>query len=259
MRDLFDKTSAVDPVAAARRGARPALRRRFYDTVSVAADDAAGDDDFVVTLDGKPAHTPAGAILAAPNLELARALAAEWDAQREKIDPAKMPLTRLANTIIDGVAKAPGRVAADIAKYLASDLLFYRAEAPPGLVDLQKRHWDPILDWANDAWGARFVLQTGIVHVEQPAAALAAVRAAIPDDPWRLGAIHVITTLTGSALIALAMARGFLPADEAWRAAHVDEDWNIAQWGGDEAALSRRAFRFAEFSAAATVLRCCPD
>jgi len=254
MRALFD-IPADDPREAARRGARPALRERFYETVSVAE----AGDNFVVQLDGKPAHTPAGAVLAAPTPELARALAAEWQAQRARIDPATMPLTRLANTIIDGVAKAPGPVAAELAKYLSSDLLFYRAEAPQGLFENQNRDWDPILNWAEAAFGARFVLQTGIVHVAQPPAALASVCAAIPADPWRLGALHVLTTLTGSALLALAVARGFLSADDAWRAAHVDEDWNILQWGADAVALERRTARFAEFSAAAAVLRYCPD
>jgi chaperone required for assembly of F1-ATPase len=169
-----------------------------------------------------------------------------------------MPLTRLANAIIDGVADASLPVAAEIAKYLASDLVFYRATSPPGLVERQARHWDPILDWARQALGADFKLGEGVVYVAQPEAALAAARAAIPEEPWRLGAVHAITTLTGSALIALAMARGALSADAAWQAAHVDEDWNMAQWGRDEMAMARRDFRLAEFSAAATVLASCP-
>jgi len=151
---------------------------------------------------------------------------------------------------------APVPVAEEIGKYLASDLLFYRAAAPPGLVERQARHWDPILDWARQALGADFKLGEGVVYVAQPEAALAAACAAIPEQPWRLGAVHVVTTLTGSALIALAMARGALSADAAWQAAHVDEDWNMAQWGGDEMAIARREFRFAEFQAAATVLAC---
>jgi chaperone required for assembly of F1-ATPase len=171
------------------------------------------------------------------------------------IDPAKMPLTRLANAIIDGVAATPQPVAAEIAKYLASDLLFYRAASPAGLVERQAQHWDTILAWARQALGADFRTGEGIVHIAQPEAALAAARAAIPDDPWRLGAAHVVTTLTGSALVALALACGALSADAAWQAAHVDEDWNMAQWGRDEMALARRDFRHAEFLAAAMVLQ----
>jgi chaperone required for assembly of F1-ATPase len=102
--------------------------------------------------------------------------------------------------------------------------------------------------------GAHFATGDGVVYVAQRETALAAARAAIPTDPWRLGAAHVVTTLTGSALIALALARGRLTAEEAWQAAHVDEDWNMEQWGRDEMALERRAFRFAELRAAATVL-----
>ena len=129
------------------------------------------------------------------------------------IDPAKMPLTRLANAIIDGVADRPRPVAAEIEKYLACDLLFYRADSPPGLVERQARHWDPILSWAGEALGARFELAEGIIHVAQPDARADRRRRRDSEDPWRLGAVHAVTTLTGSALIALALARGRLSAD----------------------------------------------
>jgi chaperone required for assembly of F1-ATPase len=251
MRDLFEIPPVDDPIEATRRGTRATLRRRFYANASTMA--AAGG--HAVLLDDKPVHTPARRNLAAPTLALADAIAAEWQAQEDVIDPAKMPLTRLANAIIDGVAEVPQPVAEEIAKYLASDLLFYRAGSPVGLVEHQKHHWDPILAWARQALGADFRTGEGVVHVAQPEAALAAARAAIPDDPWRLGAAHAVTTLTGSALIALALSRGALTPEAAWQAAHVDEDWNMAQWGRDEMAMQRRDFRHAEFQAAAMVLQ----
>src|SRR6185369_86728 len=122
-----------------------------------------------------------------------------------------------------GVAASAGPVAAEVAKYLGADLVLYRAEGPDGLVERQAQAWDPVLAFARDDLGARFVLCAGVVFVAQPESALARARAVIPHDPWRLGAVHVITTLTGSALIALAILRGRLALDEAWRAAHVDE------------------------------------
>jgi chaperone required for assembly of F1-ATPase len=253
MRDIFEELFAQappDPMEAARRAMRPPSRRRFYEKVDVGEE----ADGFRVLLDGKPVRTPARRVLAAPTRALAGALADEWAAQEEHVDPAKMPLTRLANSIIDGVVAMPAPVADEIANYLGTDLLFYRAGEPQGLVERQARHWDPLLAWAGDALGARFVLSQGVVHVTQPAAALAAARAAIPADPWRLGALSSITTLTGSALIALALLRGAIAAEDAWTAAHVDEDWNMDFWGRDDVALARRAFRFAEFAAAAKVL-----
>ncbi len=250
MRDLFENVSPEHAMEAARRAVRPTLRKRFYDKAAAVI----SGDGFAVRLDDKPVRTPAGCVLAAPALTLAQAIAAEWDAQRERIDPASMPLTRLANSIIDGVHDRPTAVAAEVEKYLASDLVCYRAGSPPGLAARQVHHWDPLLDWASQTLGARLAVGEGVVHVAQPEAALAAARAAIPTDPWRLGAVHTLTTLTGSALIALALARGRLTAEEAWQAAHVDEDWNMEQWGRDELALERRAFRFAELRAAVTVL-----
>jgi chaperone required for assembly of F1-ATPase len=254
MRDIFEEIfegEPLDPVAAVQRATRRLLRRRFYDQVGIAEEEGG----FGLRLDGRPVKTPARRPLVVPTRALAEALAAEWRTQGEGIDPAQMPLTRLANSIIDGVADVPGPVAAEVAKYLATDLVFYRADAPEGLVVREAQAWDPLIAWARDALGARFVPAQGVMHVAQPEAALAAAAAAIPRDPWRLGAVHAIMTLTGSALIALAVLGGRLTAEDAWAAAHVDEDWNIDHWGRDELMLARRAFRFAELHAAAAILR----
>jgi chaperone required for assembly of F1-ATPase len=254
MRDLFEDIFAkepVDPTEAARRSLRPQLRRRFYARAQVED----GEGQFRVVLDGRPVKTPARRTLAAPTRDLAQMLAAEWEAQREVVDPAKMPLTQLANSIIDGVADAASAVTAEVEKYLACDLLLYRASAPDGLVTRQSKAWDPVLAWARETLGARFVPTQSMVFRAQPAEALAAAQAAIPRDIWRLGALHAITTLTGSALIALALAGGALSLDQAWAAAHVDEDWNMDFWGRDDLALERRAARFAEMQAAALVVR----
>jgi chaperone required for assembly of F1-ATPase len=123
------------------------------------------------------------------------------------------------------------------------------------LVALEAEHWDPVLFWAADTLGARFILAEGIVHVRQPDAAVAAARAALPADSWSIAALHMVTTLTGSALLALALMRGALDQDQVWAAAHVDEDWNIRHWGVDEEVAAKRLARFLDFRAAAGVLR----
>jgi chaperone required for assembly of F1-ATPase len=259
MRDIFEEIFTAepdDPVTASRRNMRPSLRKRFYDQVSVEQDESG----YVLHLDGRPVRTPARRPLSTPTHVLAEALAAEWRAQREFIDPAAMPLTRLANSVIDAVAQTLAPVAAEVEKYLGTDLVFYRVESPEGLVSAQSAAWDPVLDWAREALGARFICSAGLTFVPQPEAALNAAAATIPRDVsnsrdlWRLGAVHVLTTLSGSALIALAVLHGRLSSEQAWAAAHVDEDWNMKTWGRDEQALARRAARFAELQAAATVL-----
>jgi chaperone required for assembly of F1-ATPase len=258
MRDIFEEifaTEPPDPVGAVRRGAPSRLRKRFYEKAEIG--ESAGG--FAILLDGKPVKTPARRALAAPLRALSTAMAAEWNAQGEIIDPARMPLTRLANSIIDGVADKPAAVADDIVKYLASDLVFYRAGGPAELIERELLHWDPVLAWAREKLGARFVLAEGVVFIAQPQSALAAARAALPENPWELGALHAITTLTGSALLALALAHGALSAGDAWAAAHVGEDWNMDFWGRDDVALQRRALRFAELTAAATVLELLRD
>ena len=250
MRDLLDdlfKAEPLDPVEAARRSVRRNTRKRFYKDASVG-------EDFSVRLDGRPVRTPARRPLQAPNKPLGQAIADEWQAQREVVDPAAMPLTRLANAIIDGVADAPDAVRAEVEKYLGSDLVFYRAEGPDGLAQRQNQHWDPLLTFARDQLDARFVLAQGVMHAAQPREAIVAAAKAIPADPWRLGAVSAVTTITGSALIALALARGAIEPDAAWTAAHVDEDWQISKWGADAEATSRRTARRAEFDAATLVL-----
>lgn len=239
------------PMQAAQRLMRPELPKRFYKAADVRADDGG----FTVLLDGRPVRTPAKNAVVVPSEDFARALAEEWSAQKEVIDPATMPLTRLVNSAIDGVAREADAVREEIVKYAGSDLLCYRAEGPERLVTLQRGAWDPVLTWVREALGAHFLLTEGVVFAAQPREALDAVRGRIESiDVFRLSAASTVTTLTGSALLALALLGGRLTAGEAWAAAHVDEDWNIEQWGADEEAVVRRDLRYREMAAAARVI-----
>src|SRR5450755_1096585 len=253
MRELFDEVagkSPLDPQEAVRRTMRVPRRKRFYAHAGVI--DA--PDGFVITLDDKPIRTPSGRALVAPTRQIADAMSAEWEAQQETIDPLTMPLTRFGNSV-DAVAERVEAVADDVAKYLGSDLLFYRAGHPEALVAREAALWDPVVFWAADTLGAHFILAEGIVHVRQPEPAIAAARAAFPVDPWSIAALHVVTTVTGSALLALALLHGVLDADQVWAAAHVDEDWNIEKWGIDEEVAARRAARLVDFRAAGRILK----
>jgi chaperone required for assembly of F1-ATPase len=157
--------------------------------------------------------------------------------------------------VVEAVVDRVDAVTEDMAKYFETDLLFYRAGHPDALVAREAAHWDPLLFWAAETLGAHFILAQGIVHVRQPEAAIAATRAALPHDPWSIAALHVITTLTGSALLALALSRGVVDPDQAWAAAHVDEDWNAEKWGVDEEVAAKRAARLVDFRAAARILK----
>ncbi|MGU3658281.1 ATP12 family chaperone protein [Methylobacterium fujisawaense] len=238
-----------DPIRAARGHSKPALPRRFY-TEAGFSEEA---DGFRLTLDGRPANTPARNPLRLPTRALAERVAAEWAAQDTAIDPAQMPLTRLANTAIDGVTPRLAAVAADLCAYAGTDLVAYRAGDPERLVAAQAAAWDPILAWARDEFGARVILSEGVMHVEQPADTIQTLSTAVNavTDPFRLAGLHTLTTLTGSLLIALAVLRGRLAPAEAWDAAHVDETYQAAVWGRDAEAEARLAARRIEFEAAA--------
>ena len=231
----------------------PKLPRRFYKSVGIADH----EDGASITLDEKPIRTPGKRLLKLPNREAARLAAGEWEAQETEINPLKMPVTRIANTAIDGVADEAQAVFEDILKYASSDLLCYRAESPQGLVDKQCRFWDPLLDWADQELGARFETGTGITHVAQPKDALVAYeqRLKLYDAPFNLACLHTMTSLSGSAIIALALAEDVLAAEDAWKAAHVEEDWNISLWGEDFEAAKMRQQKSEEFFAADRLLK----
>lgn len=220
------------------------LPKRFYKTAAVTP----RGQGFSITLDGKPVYTPARHELTVASRELADEISAEWEAQGERIDPSTMPMTKRANTALDRVRGREGKITAEIVEYAGSDLLCYRAETPEGLVKNQKEHWDPVLEWANEELGAPFSVQTSISHIAQSPDSLAKIRDAFStQDFYALTPLHTMTTLTGSALLTLALALGRLDADAVWTAAHVDEDWQISQWGEDAEAKAHRAIQRREF------------
>lgn len=249
-----------DPLSAAARDLRPQLPKRRYQKVEIGW----AEGGFAVLLDGKNVKTPARRALVSPTKGLAEALAAEWSNQGERIDPQAMPLTRLANSAIDGVAERMAEVEAEVVKYAGSDLISYRAGEPAALALAQAAAWDPLVAFARERLGASLTLAEGVVFLAQPDAAIAAIaqaaRVHVGDDaasPFRLTALHVMATLTGSGVIALGVGLGEIEAAVAWTAAHVDEDFQISAWGSDTEALARRERRLTEMRAAAFVSLSC--
>lgn len=227
--------------------------KRFWGAVTVAAREA--DAAWAVLLDDRPLRTPGQRPMHLPTAAFAEAVADEWRAVGDTVQPLAMPLTRLANSAIDAVRGREAEIAADIAGYAAADLLCYRAAGPAGLVARQAAAWDAILAGLAQRHGLAFAVTTGIGHVAQPAAMLERVRAMLgAQTAFRLAALHIMTTLTGSAALALSVADGVATAEEAWAAAHVDEDFQAGQWGSDAAAMARRAARWRDFASAARVL-----
>jgi chaperone required for assembly of F1-ATPase len=255
LNDLEDKPfhSDEDPVKRAQRLTKPVMPKRFYKAVAVAQ----SADGWVIELDGKAVRTPGQRLISLPTEAAAMLVADEFSAQKDVVNLATMPAYRLVNTAVDGVASDPQAVIEDIMRFASSDLVFYRANTPEKLVALQADAWDPVLDWARSTLGARFFLSEGVMHVEQPRESVAAVGLHLKqdNDPFRLSSLHVMTSIAGSALIALALEAGDLSFEEAWTAAHVDEDWNIDQWGQDEEAQARRDFRRRDMQAAYALLR----
>ena len=228
--------------------------KRFYGTVDIVAEDGG----FAVTLDGKPVRTPAKRPLRLPSRGFADAVAAEWRAQQGDIDPARMPLTRLANTAIDRVAVGRIEVIAEVASYADTDLVCYRAEAPPELVASQRAAWQPLVDWAASHHGAPLHVTTGVRPVEQPPGTLRAIAAAVGAfDDFALAALHAVTSACRSVVIGLALADGRLDAAAAWECAHVDEAYQAGRWGDDPDVVRRLETVRRDIAAAAEVLALC--
>jgi chaperone required for assembly of F1-ATPase len=238
-----------DPVKRSQNAmVRHALPKRFYRNVAVVTENGR----FAIKLDGRGAKTPGRNALDLPTQAAAELVAAEWSNQKEVIDPHAMALTRIVNTAIDHVADRLEDVAADIAGYAANDLVCYRADEPEGLVNKQCQHWDPVLAWSANTLQAPLQKAKGIMHVEQDKVALQRIADGVfaVKEPIALSCLHVMTTLSGSCLIALMTAAGALSVQEAWMAASVDEDWTAALWGQDEEAMYRANRRKQEFEAA---------
>ncbi|WP_150290939.1 ATP12 family chaperone protein [Sphingobium estronivorans] len=221
--------------------------KRFYTDVSIVP----GEGGFEIRLDGRPVRTPARAPLALPNATLAEAIAEEWRAQGETVDPRSMPFTGLANGAIDQIAPHRESFASGIARYGTSDLLCYRAEGPGELIDREAAAWDPLLDWARHRYDVTFVVTQGIIPVAQPVETLERLDAAVAAlDPFTLAGLSTLVTLSGSLVCGLAIVDGGHDADLIWTAAEIDEAWEIEQWGEDAEAAARSAQRRHEFAMA---------
>lgn len=229
--------------------------KRFYKEVSASASPGA-HGGYTVLLDGKPVKTPKRSLLSLPNLAFAEAVAEEWRGQGDKLDTQTMPLTRLAFAAIDVTTPERDHVAGQVLEYAKHDLLCYRAEQPPELAARQAAVWDPLLDWAAETYGARLEVGFGIRHVPQSREAIAELEAAIARfDSFALAALHTATTITGSLILALALAEEEVNADEAFAAATLDETFQAERWGSDAEAERRRNHLRAELVAAERFLR----
>jgi len=216
--------------------------KRFYKEVSVAP----GEGGFHILLDGRGVKTPAGKPLALPTQKLADAVAAEWRAQGDAVVPASMPLLRLANTAIDGIAANRDQTIAAILRLGQNDLLCYRADAPPALVRRQCEGWDRWIAWADRVLGAKLRVVEGLIHADQPVEAQAALHDAVArQDDFALAGLHVIASITGSLVLGLAVAMGELSADDAFALSRIDEAHQAETWGTD-AEAEARAKRLAE-------------
>jgi chaperone required for assembly of F1-ATPase len=212
--------------------------RRFWTTASAVP----VEGGFTVQLDASPVRTPLRSPLILPTLALAEAVAAEWQAQEKTVNPETMPFTRTANSAIDKVQPQFAGVVDMLTEYGGSDLLCYRAEGPADLVRLQARSWDPLLEWAGVDLAAPLRQTTGVMHVPQPAESVEALRRHVHAmTPFQLAAFHDLVAISGSLVLALAVARGRITAEEAWTLSRVDEDWQIALWGEDEEAAEAAA------------------
>jgi len=226
--------------------------KRFW-TDSAVEQESGG---FTVLLDRRSIRTPKGRPLLLPTEAMAQAVAAEWGAVEDEVQPLSMPITGLANAAIDIVADDPAGFAWSLARYGESDLLCYRAEGPAPLVERQAAAWNPILGWAEVRLDCHFETTQGLMHVRQPDAGITSLAMAMAGFcPFRLAALSTLVTLSGSAVLALAVTEGAVDADAAWDAAMVDEVWQAEQWGEDREALAQREGRRRQFLESARFLR----
>lgn len=228
--------------------------KRFWKTAS--AEPCEGG--FTVKLDARAVKTPAKRPLVLPTLAMAEAVALEWDAQQGLVNPVTMPATRAANSAIDGIAHSFDAVAGDLSNYGETDLLCYRATSPQELIDRQATAWDPLLDWAATDLGARLNVTQGVIHIAQPPAATAKLRALVHGfTPFQLAAVHDLIAISGSLILALAVTRNRLTVDQAWQLSRIDEVWQAEKWGTDEDAAALESLKHQALSQAGRFFALC--
>ena len=226
-------------------------RKRVYKTVAVTP----GEAGFTVTLDGRVLHTPGRARLETPAQALADAVAGEWDAQGEYIDPLTMPLTKLLNTSLDRVAPNPSAIITELIKYTDGDMLCYRAQSPAALVERQTTVWQPVLDWLEAKHGLYLEAGEGLMPIAQAAGVPEKMQALLLDlDVPHLTAVQATASLTSSLALSLALAHRHLNGAEVAAAAVLDESWQLEQWGQDKEALARIASLNADIQSIETFL-----
>ena len=255
MRDILEDTEAqrlIDPMKSAQGKNDQKWPKRFYEKVSIKE----AENGYSVLLDGKTVKTPGKNLLILPGEHSARIVADEWAAVEKEINPTKMPASRIVNTALDGVANQAQAVLEDIIRYAGTDLLCYRAQSPKELVEIQQQKWDPVLDWIDAEIGAQFEVADGIIHVTQPRETIALFGAELKQfsQPVQLACLHTFTSLTGSAILCLALAKQHLDVETVWELAHVDDEWNESLWGEDYEVAQRRNLRKTEISIADQLL-----
>lgn len=253
MREFLEDANAhrEDGAGRAQAAARPEMPKRFYSSVSVVP----AEGGYGVALDGRVPRTPGMKAVVAPRESIALAQAKEWQDQRTHIDFETMPLTRLVNSAVEVGPNAATALRDEVLKYAASDLLLYRADHPESLMRRQEDSWDAALVKLARHFEISFQPTMGIVHQPQPAATLRRLGESLDGlDHFRLAALNAVTTITGSGLLSIALGEGLLNGEEVWSAAHVDEDFNIGQWGEVSEITERRAKRRRDYDAAVLLL-----
>lgn len=212
--------------------------KRFYKAVTIVA----AEGGHGVQLDGRHLRTPKAAPLVLPTRAAAEQVAGEWAAQTDVIEMATMHATRLANTAIETIGATREGVADQVAQYAGADLLCYFAHDPAALVARQEAKWAPLLARAAEEEGVRLERSHGILHRDQPPASLTRVREiALELDNFQLAGLAFGVSLFGSAVLGVALLRGWLAAEEAYDLSRLDEAFQEEQWGVDEEAAERTA------------------
>ncbi|MGJ8529307.1 ATP12 family chaperone protein [Maritalea sp.] len=253
MREILEDAQAhvEDGYGRAQKHQKQQLPKRFYKQVSVGELDGA----YAILLDGRPIKTPGKVAVSVPNEELAKLIVVEWEAQEKEIDPATMPLTRLVNTIVEKGDEALEDVKAEIVKFAGNDLLAYRADTPADLVALQSKHWGDAMDVFAKRYDVSFNVIIGVMHQDQPPEVQARTAEIIASyDKFKAFCTMSVTSITGSAILAIGMTEGLFTPEQVLTTAYVDEDYQAKQWGEDGEAIRMRAFKRQDFDAANTVL-----
>uniref|UniRef100_A0A8C1T622 ATP synthase mitochondrial F1 complex assembly factor 2 n=1 Tax=Cyprinus carpio TaxID=7962 RepID=A0A8C1T622_CYPCA len=208
-------------------------RKKFYENVSIAQGEGGL---FEINLDKRKLKTPGGKLFTVPNEALAIAVATEWDAQKDTLKFYTMHLTTLCNTALDNpTQRTKEQMISAALKFLETDTICYRVEEPPGLVELQRNEWDPVMNWIEQRYNVVIGSSSNIMGPQIPEETKETFQQHLNSyNLWSMTGLEYVITQLKSLVLSFGLIDRHLSVEQAVVLSRLEEEYQIQRWGNVE-------------------------